>query len=176
MNVTSIPCLSDNYAYLIVCKETNQAGIVDPSEAGPVLDAVQRSGADLVAILNTHHHWDHIGGNKELLQRYPSLKVYGHGSDKGRIDGQTRFLDADESFTLGKLEFLVVHEAFLRDLASHAHVALPATTFAERDGTYTSFERRVQRVRRAIEPMGEARPAWQVVCEIARKMGAEGFD
>lgn len=109
MNVTSIPCLSDNYAYLVVCKETNQAGIVDPSEAGPVLDAVQRSGADLVAILNTHHHWDHIGGNKELLQRYPSLKVYGHGSDKGRIDGQTQFLEADESFTLGKLEVRVLH-------------------------------------------------------------------
>lgn len=84
--------------------------------------------------------------------------------------------DGELAEALGKLELLVVHEVFLRDLASHAHVALPATTFAERDGTYTSFERRVQRVRRAVEPMGEARPAWQVVCEIARKMGAEKFD
>ncbi len=77
---------------------------------------------------------------------------------------------------LGKLEFLAVHEAFLRDLAPHANVALPAATFAERDGTYTSFERRVQRVRRAIEPAGESWPAWRVIAQIAQKMGAEEFD
>jgi hydroxyacylglutathione hydrolase len=109
MRVTPIPCLKDNYAYLVICEETAQAGVVDPSEAGPVLRAVQQAGVELVAILNTHHHWDHIGGNKELLARFPSLAVYGHASDKGRIEGQTQFLNAGDSFRLGKLDVHVLH-------------------------------------------------------------------
>ncbi len=109
MQVTPIPCLRDNYAYLVVCGQTNEAGVVDPSEAGPVIAAVEQAGVKLVAILNTHHHWDHIGGNKELLRRYPGLKVYGHKSDKGRIDGQTEFLDTGDRFVLGKLEVRVLH-------------------------------------------------------------------
>lgn len=109
MQVTPIPCLKDNYAYLVVCEDTSQAGIVDPSEAAPVLSAVQRAGVELVAILNTHHHWDHVGGNKELLQRFPGLTVYGHASDKGRIEGQTRFLNSGDTFRLGKLEVRALH-------------------------------------------------------------------
>ena len=74
---------------------------------------------------------------------------------------------------LGKLEFLVVHEAFLQGgLADHAHVALPAPSFAEREGTYTSFERRIQKIRAAIKLQGQARPAWQVISTIANKMGS----
>ncbi|MBI3743101.1 MAG: molybdopterin-dependent oxidoreductase [Chloroflexi bacterium] len=54
-------------------------------------------------------------------------------------------------------------------------MALPATTWAEREGTYTSFERRVQRIHKAIEPTGESRPAWQIICDMAGRMGAKGF-
>lgn len=109
MRITPIPCLQDNYAYLVVCERTNRAGVVDPSEAEPVLSAVQQAGVELVAILNTHHHWDHIGGNKGLLQRYPGLEVYGHASDKGRIDGQTQFLQHGDTFRLGELEVRALH-------------------------------------------------------------------
>ena len=77
---------------------------------------------------------------------------------------------------LPKLEFLVVHENFAGEAGKYAHALLPATTFAEREGTYTNLERRVQKVRPAIKPQGECRPAWQVISEIARRMGAEGFD
>ena len=77
---------------------------------------------------------------------------------------------------LAKLEFLVIHEVFAGDLGDHAHVMLPATTFAEREGTYTNLERRVQRVRPAVKVPGECRPAWQVISDIAGKMGAPGFD
>ena len=77
---------------------------------------------------------------------------------------------------LAKLEFLVVHEVFAGDLGNHAHVMLPATTFAEREGTYTNLERRVQKVRPAVKVAGECRPAWQVISDIAGKMGAAGFD
>mgnify|MGYP001592663839 CR=1 FL=1 len=109
MQVTAIPCLKDNYAYLVVCEETRQAGVVDPSEAAPVLEAVRQAGVALVAILNTHHHWDHVGGNKELLARYPALAVYGHASDQGRIEGQTHFLRHGDTFRLGTLEVRGLH-------------------------------------------------------------------
>ncbi len=109
MKVIPIPCLSDNYAYLIVCEATGDAGIVDPSEAPPVADRVKKEGVNLKAILNTHHHWDHIGGNKALLAQFGGLTVYGHQSDHGRIDGLTNGLETGDTFTLGKLEVRVMH-------------------------------------------------------------------
>ncbi len=78
--------------------------------------------------------------------------------------------------SLGKLEFLVVQDIFLTETAQLAHVVLPATSFAEKDGTFTNTERRVQRVRKAIAPVGTARPDWQIICEIARRMRGKGFE
>lgn len=77
---------------------------------------------------------------------------------------------------LKNLEFLVVQDIFLTETAQLADVVLPATTFAEKDGTFTNTERRVQRVRQAIAPRGEAKPDWKIVAELAGKMGAKGFD
>jgi len=72
---------------------------------------------------------------------------------------------------INSLEFLVVQDVFLSETAQYAHVVLPGTTFAEKDGTFTNMERRVQRVRRALRPVGEARPEWAVICQLASKMG-----
>jgi len=77
---------------------------------------------------------------------------------------------------LESLEFLVVQDIFLTETAQLADVVLPAATFAEKDGTFTNTERRVQRVRKAIEPVGDSKPDWEIICEIAKGMGAEGFD
>ncbi len=77
---------------------------------------------------------------------------------------------------LEKTEFLVVQDIFLTETAALAHVVLPGVTFAEKDGTFTNTERRVQRVRQAIQPIGKARQDWEIVCGIAQKMGASGFD
>jgi len=77
---------------------------------------------------------------------------------------------------LRRLKFLVVEDIFLTETARRADVVLPAATFAEKDGTFTNAERRVQRLRRAIEPLGEARPDWWIACELARRLGARGFD
>jgi len=77
---------------------------------------------------------------------------------------------------LKRLEFLVVQDVFLSETAQLADVVLPATSFAEKDGTFTNTERRVQRVRKAVEPVGGSRPDWQIVCQVARRMGARGFD
>jgi formate dehydrogenase major subunit/formate dehydrogenase alpha subunit len=80
--------------------------------------------------------------------------------------------DADHVVhALEKLDFLVVQDIFLSETARLADVVLPAASFAEKDGTFTNTERRVQRVRKAIEPVGEAKPDWQIICLVATAMG-----
>jgi len=75
-----------------------------------------------------------------------------------------------------KAEFLVVQDIFLTESAKYADVVLPAASFAEKDGTFTNTERRIQRVRQVIEPVGGSRPDWQIVCDIAKRLNAKGFD
>ena len=77
---------------------------------------------------------------------------------------------------LSKLEFLVVQDIFLSETAQLADVILPSTSFAEKDGTFTNTERRVQRVRQAIEPIGNSKPDWWITRQIAQRMGGQGFD
>jgi len=87
--------------------------------------------------------------------------------------------EADSSHVLEglrRLEFFVAQDIFLTETAQLAHVVLPAATFAEKDGTFTNTERRVQRVRKAVEPVGGSRPDWWITSQIARRMGAAGFD
>ncbi len=78
--------------------------------------------------------------------------------------------------SLEALEFLVVQDIFLTETAKLADVVLPATSFAEKDGTFTNTERRVQRVRRAIDPVGDSQPDWWITCQLGQKMGKTGFD
>jgi formate dehydrogenase alpha subunit len=73
-------------------------------------------------------------------------------------------------------EFLVVQDIFPTETAQMAHVVLPGVAFVEKDGTFTATDRRVQRVRKAIEPPGNARADWEIICQLARHMGAKGFD
>ena len=77
---------------------------------------------------------------------------------------------------LKRIEFFVVQDIFLTETAELAHVVLPAASFAEKDGTFTNTERRVQRVRKAVESPGEAKSDSWITCQIARRMGASGFD
>ncbi|MDH5306578.1 MAG: formate dehydrogenase subunit alpha [Myxococcales bacterium] len=75
-----------------------------------------------------------------------------------------------------RLEFFVVQDIFLTETAAFADVVLPAAAFAEKDGTFTNTERRVQRVRKAVDAPGDAKPDWRILCELAQKMGVTGFD
>jgi formate dehydrogenase alpha subunit len=77
---------------------------------------------------------------------------------------------------LNSLDFFVFQDIFLNETAELADVVLPAASFAEKDGTFTNTERRVQRVRKAIEPIGESKPDWWIVSEIAKRMGVKGFE
>ena len=77
---------------------------------------------------------------------------------------------------LARLEFLVVQDIFLSETAEFAHVVLPAASFAEKNGTFTNTERRVQLVRKAIEPIGDSKPDWWIISQVAQRLGAKGFD
>ncbi len=72
---------------------------------------------------------------------------------------------------LQQLELLVVQDIFMTHIGSYAQVILPGVSFAEKDGTFTNMERRVQRVRKAISPVGNARPDWKILCDLSTKMG-----
>jgi formate dehydrogenase major subunit/formate dehydrogenase alpha subunit len=87
--------------------------------------------------------------------------------------------DADAAHVeeaISKLDFFVVQDIFLSETAKMADVVLPAASFAEKDGTFTNTERRVQRVRKAIEPVGQARPDWWITAELAKRLDGKGFD
>ncbi len=84
MRIITIPCLSDNYAYLIA--EGDAAAVVDPSEAAPVRAVLAREGLKLTHIVNTHHHGDHTGGNLELKREF-GAEVVGPARENGRIPG-----------------------------------------------------------------------------------------
>ena len=128
MNIITIPVLSDNYAYLIIDETTNEAGVVDPSEAGPVAEAIKREGVHFTTIINTHHHWDHVGGNKELVRAYPDLKVYGHKRDETRTPCITHMVDEGDTVAIGSLEgrflFIPCHTS------GHVAVYFPAEKLA----------------------------------------------
>jgi len=78
--------------------------------------------------------------------------------------------------SLQKLDFLVVQDIFMTETAQFADVILPGASFAEKDGTFTSGERRINRVRKAVEPPGDAKEDWQIFVDLAHKLGLKGFD
>jgi hydroxyacylglutathione hydrolase len=102
MKIIQIPLLRDNYGYLLVCDKTKQAAIVDPSEADPVLRRIEQEQVNLKAILNTHHHRDHTGGNEGILARHP-VEVYAHKSDGNRVPGLTRPVDEGDDIRIGEM-------------------------------------------------------------------------
>ena len=77
---------------------------------------------------------------------------------------------------LKKVPFLILQEVFSNELTELAHVVLPGAAFAEKDGTYTNFERRIQRLTKAKEPAGGSKSGWEIICAIAGEMGAAGFE
>lgn len=96
MRIDCLPALQDNYIFLLVDPEQHEAAVVDPAEAEPVLAALDAEGLTLTAILNTHHHGDHVGGNRQLLQHFPTVTVYASAVDRDRIPGQTVLLQAGD--------------------------------------------------------------------------------
>jgi len=108
MQIIPIPCLTDNYAYIVIDKVSKSVGVVDPSEAKPVVNYLKKINLKLNYILNTHHHFDHIGGNIELKKIY-NAKVIGFNGDKHRIPGIDILLKDNEKIKFGDSLIKVIH-------------------------------------------------------------------
>jgi hydroxyacylglutathione hydrolase len=101
MEILRLPVFSDNYIFVLHDRQRRIAVVVDPAVAAPVLDCLQYLEATLVGIWITHHHWDHVGGILDLLERFPQVAVYGGARDRGRIPGQQVFLQGGDRMSFG---------------------------------------------------------------------------
>ena len=99
MQIHRLKAWSDNYIFLL--QDGAAAAVVDPTEADPVFKKLDTLGAELTAIFNTHHHGDHVGGNRQLLAKFPDAIVHASEADRGRIPGQTVFLNEGDTVTFG---------------------------------------------------------------------------
>lgn len=109
MKVVTIPCAFDNYAYLLICEETGEAGVIDPAEFYPVFREVEEQGVHLQSVFCTHHHADHIGGIEDLLDEFPTMAVYGHELDRKRIPGLNGCLNHGEMVRVGNTTGETIH-------------------------------------------------------------------
>jgi hydroxyacylglutathione hydrolase len=101
LNIVQIPVLRDNYIYLVQEPASGQVAVVDPAEAEPVIAELESRGWTLNAILNTHHHPDHVGGNRALKQRY-GCRIVGPKADEWRIPGIDETVDEGDTWSLGE--------------------------------------------------------------------------
>jgi hydroxyacylglutathione hydrolase len=108
IKIEIIPCLQDNYSYLIIDESNNDACVVDPSEAKPIINFIQRENINLKYILNTHHHFDHIGGNKELTEKYNST-VVGFKHDAERIPEISILVEDNQIWKKDNFEAKIIH-------------------------------------------------------------------
>ena len=107
MNIEIIPCLNDNYSYLIHDKSSNTVAIIDPSEFEPCFKIIDKNYKKLDFILNTHHHFDHVGGNEELKKKYNST-ILGFEDDRNRIPCIDKLLKDNQEFKIGNLSFTTI--------------------------------------------------------------------
>ncbi len=119
MDIHRLPVLWDNYVFVLHDPAAGIAAVVDPAEAEPVLECVAALGAKLIAIFNTHHHGDHVGGNRRLIQAFSGVTVYGGAEDRGRIPGQSVFLQEGDRVSFGDR----TAEVFFVPGHTRAHIA-----------------------------------------------------
>ena len=108
MKIQIIPCLQDNYSYLIIDEKNNTACVVDPGESEPIIKYLKNNNIDLKFILNTHHHFDHVGGNKKLKEKY-GANVIGFKGDKDKIPGIDILVDDQEIWKYESFESKIIH-------------------------------------------------------------------
>ena len=108
MKIEIIPCLKDNYSYVIIDENNKKTCVVDPSESEPIINFLEINNLKLNYILNTHHHYDHIGGNIELKKKYKA-KVVGFNEDYKRIPGIDTKLKDGETWKEDNFEAKVLH-------------------------------------------------------------------
>jgi len=108
MKVEIIKCLKDNYSYIIIDEKYNHACVIDPSEAEPIINFVESKNIKLKFVLNTHHHYDHIGGNNDLKKKY-KIKIVGYKNDKERIPNIDILLENNKIWKSENFEAKIIH-------------------------------------------------------------------
>lgn len=108
MKIEIIKCLQDNYSYLIIDNITKYACVVDPGESRPIISFIENSGIKLRYILNTHHHYDHVGGNLELKNKYGS-KIVAFEGDRDRIPGIDILVKDNQVWKADNFEAKIYH-------------------------------------------------------------------
>jgi len=108
MKVEIIKCLQDNYSYLIINEKSQNACVIDPGEAKPIISLVEKKNINLKFILNTHHHYDHIGGNNELKKKY-GAKIVGFKNDKNRIPDIDILVVNNQTWSNENFEAKIIH-------------------------------------------------------------------
>ena len=108
MIIEIIPCLQDNYSYVLIDETNYSACVVDPSESKPIINFLENKNIKLKYILNTHHHYDHIGGNSELKKKYKSI-VLGFKGDSDRIPGIDVLLEDNQIWKAENFEAKIMH-------------------------------------------------------------------
>jgi hydroxyacylglutathione hydrolase len=101
MQVYRLPALSDNYIFVLVDERSQTTAVVDAGDAAVVLRFLAAQGLGLSMVLNTHYDGDHVAGNPSLLKAFPGIPVYGSAIDRGRIPGQTHFLEEGDQVNVG---------------------------------------------------------------------------
>jgi len=117
LTIVQVPCLSDNYGYLIHDPKTGSTAAVDTPEAQPYQTELSQRGWKLTHILNTHHHWDHTGANEELKKG--GVKVVGPVNEKAKIPGIDDAVGAGDVVEFGSTK------AHVMDVGGHTkgHIA-----------------------------------------------------
>ena len=108
MKIKIISCLKDNYSYLIIDEKNKNACVVDPSEAQPIINYLDKNNIQLTFILNTHHHYDHVGGNSELKKKY-NAKVVGYIYDTKRIPDIDIVVKDGEIWSKNNFKAKIIH-------------------------------------------------------------------
>lgn len=154
-----------------------------------------QGACDMGALPNTLPGYQKLGDDK-VVEKFSKLWGEGYASEEGltlgemfdgAIDGSVKalFIMAENPMlsdsnlkhvqeSLESLELLIVSDIFMSETAKLAHVVLPGASFIEKDGTFTNTERRVQRVRKAIEPVGNSKADWEILFDLMKVMGYKG--
>ena len=131
-DVHIVPILEDNFSYVVMDRSTSEAALVDPADPEPVLAAASSLGANVTAVLTTHHHYDHDGGNAYVANAVPSVRVF--GADDERIDARTHTVAHGQIIKLGALRISVMDTSchtqhHLSYLVHSSHSSVPDACF-----------------------------------------------
>ena len=107
LDVRQFPCLSDNYGYLIRCSETGACAAIDTPDASRILEEARAIGWEIGEIWNTHHHWDHAGGN-ELIKKETGCRILGPAGEAEKIPGIDQDLSGGDEIGLGDMKVNII--------------------------------------------------------------------